>query len=158
MWLTSIEIAPEKGRDIMWYTPIEIAPEKGRDIMWYKPIAIDAWTKTFKSVAADGNQDSLEQQYSAAGEAKKTLEQACLVAAANGCTDNGSFVRAQCCFNAAQGGNLPTLQCAVGGAWPYHESEGHTRAQCLKIAKAHGHREIEEWIIGPGSPRIEEVD
>lgn len=122
----------------------------------------------FVTFAEKGDLDQLRRQYATFSVRKKTLERACQAAASNGRTEvlgwlakmlgntNYSVVRAQCCIDAAGGGHLSTLQYAVGDVWPHHE--GGTRNQCLEIAEARGHHEIEEWITGPGSLLMEEVD
>lgn len=143
--------------------------------MRFQAMANDEKPEIFVTFAEKGDLDQLRRRYFAVGVLKKTLERACLAAAANGHTEAlgwlakmlgdtnygqpnevGLYVRAQCCIDAAGGGHLSTLQCAVGDAWPHRE--GGTRNQCLEIAKARGHHEIEEWITGPGSLLMEELD
>lgn len=129
---------------------------------------IDEKPEIFVTFAEKGDLDQLRRRYFAFSVLKETLERACQAAASNGRTEvlgwlakmlgdtNYSVVRAQCCIDAAGGDHLSTLQYAVGDAWPHHK--GGTRNQCLEIAKARGHHEIEEWITGPGSLLMEEVD
>lgn len=142
----------------LWFPVIEIAPEP-KDV----PGATLGINEKFAAATKKGDLVSAKTLYA--------FEQACLAAASKGHTGVplrpvkktkteplSCDARARCCFAAARNGQLEAFKCAVSDAWPYYESSGQTRSQCLKIAKTSGWNDIVEWITGPDSPDIEEVD
>lgn len=89
-----------------------------------KPREGDKEPQIFEYAAETGDLDLLKQRYFAVGVLYKTIERACLAAAANGHTDVLAWL--------AKRMDVTSFSAV--------------RARCLEVARTSGHPGIEKWI------------